>query len=248
MMDYYDSLNPSKELVLKFQDCVFRDNQYFGKEAYSALIFGNSDQNRLILVTTTFENNNMMWNKTNTKTERNGFLIQTLGPTCIDRTCFINNLVGVSDVAIFGNSLVSSQAHLSNSSGNLCRFASWFENVKQFRSFKPTCIAAEEERCNFDLSNDMATNPCDNHFTSTISTVVIGPSTASSPSKAPTTNLTAPTQTPVTVESSSTNIRGSSTIVPTDSTIFDDDPPSPSVHHYPPLDRRRHHQTDTGHG
>ena len=65
MMDYYDSLNPSKELVVKFQDCVFRDNQYFGNEAYPALIFGNSDQNRLILEKTIFENNDMMWNNTN---------------------------------------------------------------------------------------------------------------------------------------------------------------------------------------
>eukprot|EP00536_Pseudo-nitzschia_multiseries_P011467 jgi/Psemu1/205883/e_gw1.392.9.1 len=255
MMDYYDSFNPSTELVLKFQDCVFRDNQYFGQEAYSTLIFGNSDQNRLILARTTFEDNNMIWK--NTKTNTQGFLVETLGPACIDRSCFINNLVGASDIAVFGNSLLSSQIYLSNSSGTVCGFASSFENAEQYRSFKPTCIAAVEDRCNFYLADYMMTSPCENDPTPPTPSVVTVPSDspaitagsvvapttvstegrppatsiASLPTKAPTINIASsvPTETP----EPSMNLRGASTILYTISPIFVDifldEPPIPSV-------------------
>ncbi|MGK3738284.1 MAG: hypothetical protein ACI90V_005131 [Bacillariaceae sp.] len=76
MMDYYDSMNPSTELVMTMKDCFFRDNRYFGNEAYSALIYGNSNQNRLIIEKTIFENNNMIWN--NTKVRANVMILVLL--------------------------------------------------------------------------------------------------------------------------------------------------------------------------
>ena len=112
------------------------------------------------------------------KTGTNSFLIETLGPTCIDRSCFVDNLVGSSDIAVFGNSLISSQAHISNSSGNLCNFASSFENLQQFKSFKPLCIEAVEDKCNFELSNAVKGNPAP---TSLPTIGVIPPSSTTAP-------------------------------------------------------------------
>lgn len=63
MLDFFDVFS-DEELVVVFQDCMFRKNRYFGEEAYSALIYGNGDQNRLIVETTTFQENDMVWNNT----------------------------------------------------------------------------------------------------------------------------------------------------------------------------------------
>jgi hypothetical protein len=63
MLDYFDAYS-SDELVVTFQDCLFHNNRYLGSDAYSALIFGNSEQNRLVLERTVFESNNMIFNNT----------------------------------------------------------------------------------------------------------------------------------------------------------------------------------------
>ena len=157
MLDYFDERAPDKELVVTFRDCTFNDNRYFGREAHSALIFGNSNQNRLIVERTIFENNDMVYNNTDNAT--NSFLIESLGPTCIDRSCFIDNWVGASDVAIFGEKLVSSQAYVANSTGGLCDFASSFQTLQQYEVMKPLCIEATEDTCNFEL-DDPTSEPC----------------------------------------------------------------------------------------
>lgn len=157
MLDYFDALAPKNELVVTFRDCLFQDNRYFGREAHSALIFGNSNQNRLIVERTIFENNDMVYNNTDNAT--NSFLIESLGPTCIDRSCFIDNWLGASAVAVFGEMLVSSQAHAANSSGGLCDFASSFQTLQQYVDMKPLCVEAMEDTCNFELA-DPITDPC----------------------------------------------------------------------------------------
>ena len=123
MLDYYDPYpdsNPTtvaetEELVVTFQDCVFEDNRYFGTESHPALIVGNGEQNRIVVETTVFQNNDMIYN--NTLNTTHSFLIQSLGPVCLDRTCFIDNYVGAANVAMFGNTLTSSQIFVSNAVG-----------------------------------------------------------------------------------------------------------------------------------
>lgn len=63
MLDYFDSYS-NDELLVTFKTCTFRSNRYFGEEAYSALIYGNSDQNRLIIEISTFQDNDMLHNNT----------------------------------------------------------------------------------------------------------------------------------------------------------------------------------------
>ena len=63
MLDYYDPYS-NDELVVMFQDCYFSNNRYLGSDAYSALIFGNGEQNRLVIERTVFENNDMIFNNT----------------------------------------------------------------------------------------------------------------------------------------------------------------------------------------
>ena len=48
------------ELVVTFENCRFRDNGYFGVGAMTSIIVGQSDQNRIIVQGTMFENNNML--------------------------------------------------------------------------------------------------------------------------------------------------------------------------------------------
>lgn len=158
MLDYFDEQAPTKELVVTFRDCTFRNNRYFGREAYGALIYANSNQNRLIVERSTFQNNDMVYNNTMNATD--SFLIESLGPTCIDRTCFMNNRVGASTVAVFGSTLFSSQAYVTNSSGGLCDFASSFLFLQQYRDMNPLCVAAMGVTCDFDLANSTMAPPC----------------------------------------------------------------------------------------
>jgi hypothetical protein len=167
MLDYFDALAPTKELVVTFQNCVFQNNRYFGREAYAALIFANSNQNRLIVERSTFQNNDMVYNNTMNGTD--SFLIESLGPTCIDRTCFINNLVGASDVTIFGDILFTSQVHISNSTGALCDFASSFQSLQQYYDMTPLCISAMEVTCTYDLADQTTSVPVCRDFSSLFS-------------------------------------------------------------------------------
>jgi hypothetical protein len=98
-------------------------------------------------------------NSFNLQNDTNSFLIETLGPTCIDRGCFIDNAVGTSNVAIFGSQFLSSESHLSNSSGALCAYASSFQSIQQFQEFAPLCIESMVESCKSE--SDADENLCD---------------------------------------------------------------------------------------
>jgi hypothetical protein len=63
MLDFFDAFS-NDELVVTFDSCMFQSNRYFGSEAYSALIYGNSDQNRLIIEGSIFKDNDMIHNNT----------------------------------------------------------------------------------------------------------------------------------------------------------------------------------------
>ena len=79
--------------------------------------------------------------------DSNTFLIESLGPTSIEESCFMNNLVQGAGVAVYGNQLVSSNVHAVGSGGTLCEFASVFESLQQFESLQPLCIAAQMANC-----------------------------------------------------------------------------------------------------
>jgi len=176
MLDYYDSFNPSKELLVSFDECDFRDNRYFGMGSQSALIYGNNAQNRIKIEFSSFENNDMVWN--NTRPDTHSYIVESLGPVELLKSCFKDNLVGSSDVAVFGSTLENELNFVSNSSGVLCPFASVFETMDQFASFKPTCMEATSRGC--------ARYPTESPTTSPTSSPTISPK----PSPAPTENPT----------------------------------------------------------
>lgn len=157
MLDYYDAANPSTELVTTFIDCEFRDNRYHGLGAQTALIYGNTAQSRVIMESSLFENNNMVWN--NTRPDTHSFLIESLGPVDVKTTCFQNNAVGASDVVVFGNTFTNDINFVSNSSGQLCPFSSVFETITQFDSYTPTCVSATETFCNRYATDSPTSSP-----------------------------------------------------------------------------------------
>lgn len=67
--------------------------------------------------------------------------------------------MGSSNIAVFGSQFISSQAHVSNSSGTICAFASEFQSIQQFQDFAPLCIAPMAESCSYELEGDV--KPCD---------------------------------------------------------------------------------------
>lgn len=171
MLDYYDASNPSKELVTTFLDCDFRNNRFFGMGSQSALIYGNSVQNRIEIESTVFEDNDMVWN--NTRPDTHSYIVESLGPVNIRKTCFKDNLVGSSDVVVFGNTFENELNFVSNSSGVLCPFSSIFETIEQFDSFKPTCIEATSSACDRFATPNPTTTPSSS------------PTTSPAPSKTP---------------------------------------------------------------
>jgi len=172
MLDYYNASNPSEELVTTFFDCDFRDNRYFGMGSQSALIYGNSVQNRIKIERVVFENNDMIWN--NTRPDTHSYIVESLGPVNIQNTCFKDNLVGSSDVVVFGNKFENDQNFVSNSSGVLCPFSSVFETIEQFDSFKPTCIEATSTACQRFVTSSPTASPSS------------GPTASPAPSSTPT--------------------------------------------------------------
>lgn len=146
MLDYFDSYNPSAELSTTFLDCEFTNNTYWGSGSQSALIYSNSVQNRITVLDSLFVNNDMVSN--NTRPDTHSYIIESLGPVEVKTTCFMDNLVGSSNVVVFGNTFRSDQNYVSDSSGVLCPFSSVFETVEQFDAFEPTCVEATETICN----------------------------------------------------------------------------------------------------
>ena len=111
----------------------------------SALIYGNGVQNRIVIENTLFQNNDMVWN--NTRPDTHSYLVESLGPVTMSKSCFKDNLVGASAVVVFGNTFTHEQNYISNSSGVLCPFSSVFETIAQFESFVPTCVETTWTAC-----------------------------------------------------------------------------------------------------
>jgi len=186
MLDYYDATDPSSELVATFLDCEFKENRYFGMGSQSALIYGNSDQNRIEVESSLFENNDMVWN--NTRPDTHSYIIESLGPVVVKKSCFLDNFVGASDVVVFGNAFHQDLNFVRNSSGALCPFAAVFETVDQFDAFTPRCISSASIACNRYVTSSPTLSPSE------------GPTESPRPSDAPSSTPTisdSPTITPV---------------------------------------------------
>lgn len=89
----------------------------------------------------------------------NSFIIETLGPLTMEKTCFRNNAVGVSNVAVFGSSFSNKENFATNSTGDLCEFASVFENLQQFDSFSPLCVSTGSNVCLAGATSAPTTTP-----------------------------------------------------------------------------------------
>jgi len=204
MLDYYDASNPSSELVTTFLDCEFRNNRYYGRGSQNALIYSNSMQNRINITKSLFEDNDMVWN--NTRPDTHSYLVESLGPVDIQKTCFTNNFVVSSDIAVFGSSFQNDQNFVSNSSGVLCPFSSVFETIEQFDSFKPSCVEATESACSRYVTSSPTMVPSESPTVSSLPT--IAPSGAPTISIRPTIS-SMPTEIPSTRPSDRPSVEGS---------------------------------------
>lgn len=155
MLDFFDG--GSSQLSVTFDNCDFHDNRYFGIGSHSSLIYANGPQNAITLKDTRFDDNDMVHN--NTLSTTNSFIIETLGPLTMEKTCFRNNAVGVSNVAVFGSSFSNKENFATNSTGDLCEFASVFENLQQFDSFSPLCVSTGSNVCLAGTTSAPTTTP-----------------------------------------------------------------------------------------
>ena len=67
--------------------------------------------------------------------------------------------MGVSNVAVFGNQFSSKNNFETKSTGGTCAFASVFENLQQFDSFKPLCVLSSMVSCGAGGNASPTTRP-----------------------------------------------------------------------------------------
>jgi hypothetical protein len=79
----------------------------------------------------------------------------------VENSCFQDNLVGASDIVVFGSTFVSSMNYAANTSGTLCGFSSVFQNIQQFDSFTPDCVEATSDACVRDITIMPSVSPSD---------------------------------------------------------------------------------------
>jgi len=98
----------------------------------------------------------------------------------IRNTCFTNNQIGVSSIAIYGSSFSNTDNFEQNSTGSLCQFASVFESLEQFDNFSPLCVSAGATSCLSDQTSSPTSAPTGNPTSPTAS-----PTNSSAPSISP---------------------------------------------------------------
>ena len=118
--------------------------------------------------------------------------METSGPITVLRSCFENNKVGVSPIAVYGTEYLFAQNFQEFSAGNVCIMSSHFETAEQYELFQPRC-----ER--FDIRGLGAVCPLDGSSSPTKA-----PAPTSSPTMAPTPVTPAPSQAPSTTMAPST--------------------------------------------
>uniref|UniRef100_A0A7S4AXB1 Right handed beta helix domain-containing protein n=1 Tax=Pseudo-nitzschia australis TaxID=44445 RepID=A0A7S4AXB1_9STRA len=165
MLDYFDNFGREEMLTVSFEDCKFHNNQYFGYGAQTALVTGNSKQNKMTFARTVFLNNDMENNISSAGTRTH--LIESLGEVSIQNSCFVNNKVAAANIAVYDSMFTSSEVvHANDKGGSLCQYASVFENYKQYQSLKPSCIPIDSSKTVCDLDIDLPTDRIEpvNHY------------------------------------------------------------------------------------
>ena len=152
MLDYFDSEDTGKKLVVTFDNCRFINNRYFGYGSQTSLIVGNSEHNKLVVTDTLFESNDMIFNNTSPKSVTH--LIESLGSVHVERSCFIDNQVEGSNVAVYGSQFSSVSVNTLQSAGMDCAFASVFETYQQVRSRSPICVSASKPTCDLVMTEE----------------------------------------------------------------------------------------------
>mmetsp|Transcript_4248 Transcript_4248/g.10595 ORF Transcript_4248/g.10595 Transcript_4248/m.10595 type:complete len:1077 (-) Transcript_4248:847-4077(-) len=153
-LDFYDNngsgTSDDHELVVRMENCLFFKNRLssVSNSIQSSLITVNNEQNTLYVLSTMFEQNDMKWNLMSTEEETH--LIESLGIVFMDNCCFIDNRVTSSDVAMYGNQLVSQQIFSMGSEGTKCAFGSLYETVQQYETRQPICVGTTSPSCGLD--------------------------------------------------------------------------------------------------
>jgi X8 domain len=156
-LDFYDgslaAATTDDALVVRFEKCLFYKNRFSAKYgAQTSLVTVNSDQNTIYVLDTIFEQNDMKWNLTSSSglDDQESHLIESLGPVFMDNTCFIDNRVSASDLAMYGSPLIAQNIFTLGSEGLLCSFASLYETVQQYETRQPNCVGATKSQCELD--------------------------------------------------------------------------------------------------
>lgn len=144
LLDYYSRSAPETKLVVTFEQCEFTDIVYFGLPSRPTVIEGNSKQNHIIILDSTFLRNDLEFNNTNLAQE--SFLIETSGPLELNRSCFYHNSIGVAPVVVYSSSLVANDNFQYNSTGGVCQFSAQF-TASSYIAFTPVCASFDSPQC-----------------------------------------------------------------------------------------------------
>lgn len=191
LADYFIP-NSNQMLELNFIDCFFEDNRFYGKPAYPAIINANGPQNKIVVASSQFKNNDMTYN--NTDKDKLSFLIETSGPLELYENCFEDNLVGVANVASWYRESPSTFGNWGgNSNGPKCGYMASYETDTQYRLNTPRCFGFESNKCQAfgtdspSLSPSAAptSSPSESPSASPTLTGSMGPTVSSAPSMSP---------------------------------------------------------------
>jgi len=156
LLDYFDPLNYGETLTVSFENCTFNDNLYGGQhlqhsalytrpDSQPAVIVSNSRQNRLVIQSSIFSNNNMVIN--NTQANIDSTLIEASGPLAMVNNCFLYNQIGVAAVTAYDSEAIFAKNYQASSSGRVCPFAQHYESFIQYENANPKCLQYDSSTC-----------------------------------------------------------------------------------------------------
>jgi len=229
LADYFKP-EENNMLELNFIDCFFNDNRFYGKPAYPAIINANGAQNKIVVASSQFKDNDMVFN--NTESATLSFLIETSGPLELYDNCFENNLVGFSNVVSWYKETPSTFDNFGdNSRGDSCSYLASYETDQQYKAGTPRCLLFETALCKAFSTDSPSLSPSSSPTASPSASPSDKPS--NKPSASPTISMVpsaSPTVSPAPSSSPSGKPSASPTAYPTKSPAPSEQPSvSPSA-------------------
>jgi len=185
LADYFKP-QENNMLELNFIDCFFNGNRFYGKPAYPAIINANGAQNKIVVASSQFKDNDMVFN--NTESATLSFLIETSGPLELYDNCFENNQVGFSNVVSWYKDTPTTFDNFGdNSMGGSCSYLASYETDQQYKARTPRCLLFDAARCKAFATDSPSSSPSSSPTTTPTASPSDAPS--ASPSAAPTISM-----------------------------------------------------------